>query len=151
MAKTSNAKTCLGYYFLWLFRFIVQALITGLSSIVGFCISLFPYMNSAISSDWGLLFIFTLGVSISIWHRARCLKSYRFISFSFRRWYLELGSKGGVYVTKIEAICPHCNSGMNLRNVGPPKEHREDILICKRNPWQHRISLDATALTDIEE
>lgn len=62
----------------------------------------------------------------------------------------EISSSGKIYITKITGECPWCGSQMHLRMVGP-KDHKEHLLMCTRNPSQHRIIFDPTALPDIEK
>ncbi|CDH04950.1 conserved hypothetical protein [Xenorhabdus bovienii str. oregonense] len=63
---------------------------------------------------------------------------------------LEIGTKGNIYVTKITCDCPWCKSEMKLRMVGS-KNHKEHLLLCSRNPSQHKIIFDPTVLPEIEE
>ncbi|KMJ45127.1 hypothetical protein AB204_10535 [Xenorhabdus khoisanae] len=63
---------------------------------------------------------------------------------------LEIGLKENIYLTKITCDCPWCKSEMKLRMIGS-KEHRQHLLICARNPSQHRIIFDPTVLPNIEE
>lgn len=127
------------------------SIISGLASIVGLYFSLFPFMNPTLKGNWSFLFIFILVVSTSAFLTSLFLKRHRFISFLFRRYYLELADNNGIFLTKISATCPMCSAKMNLRNIGPEKGYREDVLICSRNPNQHRIVLDPTVLPDIQE
>lgn len=129
----------------------VFSILTGLSSLVGLYFSLFPFMNPALEGHWSFLFLFALGVSGSAFLISIFLKRHHFIPFLFRRFYLELSNGGGVYLTKISATCPLCGSKMNLRNVGLPKGPRDDVLICSKNPSQHRILFDPTVLEEIRE
>jgi hypothetical protein len=62
----------------------------------------------------------------------------------------EISNSGKIFVTKITGDCPWCGSEMHLRMVGP-KEHKQHLLMCTRNPSQHRIIFDPTALSDIEK
>lgn len=129
----------------------IFSILTGLSSVIGLYFSLFPFMNPALKGHWSFLFLFALCVSGSAFLISVFLKRHHFISFLFRRFYLELSDQGGVYLTKIGATCPLCGSKMNLRNVGPPKGRRDDVLICSKNPNQHRILFDPTVLEEIRE
>ncbi len=63
---------------------------------------------------------------------------------------LEVGTKNGIYLSKITCDCPWCESKMKLYNAGP-KEHKQHTLVCQRNSSQHRILFDHTVLPDIEE
>ena len=127
------------------------SVIAGMASIVGLYFSLFPFMNPTLKGNWSFLFLFVLGVSGSAFMISVFLKRHHFIPFLFRRFYLELADKKGIFLTKVSATCPHCGAKMNLRNIGPAKGHRDDVLICTRNPSQHRITLDPTVLPDINE
>lgn len=124
--------------------------ITGIASLVGFYLTLFPISQPKYSS-WSTLFFFTLAIAITSFLISVVLKRRKFEHFLFRKYYLEYGTKGGVYLNSFTAICPWCCSKMSLRNIGPKDGPRDDIFICERNPRQHRISLDPTVLSEIEE
>ncbi|WP_281213454.1 hypothetical protein [Shewanella insulae] len=60
----------------------------------------------------------------------------------------EISNSGKIFITKITGDCPWCGSKMHLRMVGP-KGYKQHLLMCNRNPSQHRIIFDPTALSDI--
>jgi hypothetical protein len=62
----------------------------------------------------------------------------------------ENGSNEGAYLTRITCDCPWCGSEMKLRIIGP-KNNKEHVLLCIRNPSQHRIIFDPTSMPDLEE
>jgi len=96
------------------------------------------------------LFFIGLGVSMSLLMLTAVLKKLKFTHFQGLK-NLENGNKDGVYVTRITCDCPWCtDSEMKLRLVGP-KDNKEHLLLCERNPSQHRIIFDPTVLPDIEE
>lgn len=63
---------------------------------------------------------------------------------------LETSKKDDIYLTRITCDCPWCDSKMKLRMIGP-KENKKHQLLCQRNPSQHRILFDPTALSDIDD
>lgn len=127
------------------------SLITGLASLAGVYFTLFQPFPSAKYSSWTMLFLFSLGIATTCFLISVVLKKHRFSHFLFRQLYLELGSRDGVFVTKLTATCPWCNAKMNLRNVGPKNGPRDDWFVCERNPSQHTVDLDPTALEEIVE
>ncbi|ENM5764035.1 zinc ribbon domain-containing protein [Vibrio mimicus] len=62
----------------------------------------------------------------------------------------EISTSGKIYITKISGECPWCGSEMHLR-MGGATGHKEHLLMCIRNPSQHKIVFDPTALPDIEK
>lgn len=130
----------------------VFAIITGLASLVSFYFTLFTpqSMDSSWSTFFWFVFVICIFSSLLV-ILAKRLRQRKFEPFSHRKYYLEMGSKGGIYLTSFTAICLWCNSKMNLRNVKMGENLFEDRFICKRNSRQHIIELDPTVLTDIIE
>lgn len=124
---------------------------SGLASIGGLYFAIFPFGDPSLPPGAHFLFLILLGLGWSAVLAAKFLKQARFISFLFRRTYLELGTRDGVFLSRFVGTCPWCGSGMKLRNLGPKNGPRDDILVCERNPRQHTVLLDPTALADIEE
>lgn len=130
----------------------VFAIISGLASLVSLYFTVFTPQSMDPSWSTFFLFVFVICIfSILFVLLAKGLRQRKFEPFFHRKYYLEMGSKGGIYITSFTAICPWCNSKMNLRNVKMRENLSEDRFICKRNPRQHIIELDPTVLTDITE
>ena len=130
----------------------VFAIVTGLASLISFYFTLFT--PRSMQSSWSAFFLFVFVISIFFLFSVmlvKVLKRRKFEYFFHRKYYFEMGSKGGIYLTSFTAVCPWCNSRMNLRNVKITREVNEDRFICKRNPKQHIIKLDPTALPEIVE
>lgn len=62
---------------------------------------------------------------------------------------IEADKNGNLYLTKVGGICPKCGSKLKLSNVGP-KDHKILMVVCCRNPSQHRWGFDSTVLPDLE-
>jgi len=126
-------------------------IVTGIASLVGLYLTLFQAFAQPIPSSWSTLFLFLFAVAMTSFVISRVLKRRKFENFLLRKYYLESGTQGGLYLTSFTATCPWCGSRMNLRNVGPKDGPRDDMFICERNPRQHTILLDPTVLPEIEE
>jgi hypothetical protein len=122
--------------------------VTGIASLVGLYLTLFPFPQL---SSWSTLFVFAGAIAAASFLISAVLKTRKFDHFLFRKYYLEYGTKGGVYLNSFTAICPWCRSRMSLQNIGPQNGPRDDMFICERNPRQHTILLDPTVLSEIEE
>ena len=126
-------------------------IITGLASIIGLYFAL-PQPFSQRNHSFGItlfFFFFLLIISIVSYLISLTLKKRKFMHLAFRKYYLESCSKNRIYLNKFTAICPWCDSKMNLRNIGSNDEPRDDLFICERNPKQHTILLDPTMLPEI--
>lgn len=126
-------------------------IVTGIASVVGLYFTLFQAFPQPNYSSWSTLFLFSLAIAAAFLFISVELKRRKFGHFLFRKYYLEYGTKGGVYLNNFTAICPWCCSRMNLQNIGPTNGLRVDMFICERNPKQHTILLDPTVLPEIEE
>lgn len=130
----------------------VFAIVTGLASFIGLYFTLFT--PRSMHSSWSTFFCFVFAISIIFLFfimLAKSLKQRRFMNFFSRKYYLEMGSKGGIYLTSFTAKCPWCNSKMNLRSVEIAEKLYQDWFICERNSKQHTVELDPTILTEIIE
>lgn len=126
-------------------------IVAGIASLVGLYLTLFPVFPQQRPSSWSTLFLFLFAIAVTSFLISRVLKRRKFENFFFRKYYLESGTQGGVYLNSFTATCPWCGSRMNLRNVGPKNGSRDDMFICERNSRQHTILLDPTVLPEIEE
>lgn len=125
--------------------------VTGIASLVGLYFTLFQAFPQPKASSWSTVFMFLFGLGVFSFITSFVLQRHKFEPFLFRKYYLEAGAQGGIYVTSFTAKCPWCGTRMNLRNVGPRDSPRDDRFICERNPRQHTIDLDPTVLEEIEE
>jgi hypothetical protein len=125
--------------------------ITGLASLAGLYFTLFQAFPQQKYTSWSALFYFSFAIAATSFVTSVALKKRKFESFIFRSQYIEIGNQGGLYLNKFTATCPWCGSNMNLRNIGPKDGPRDDLFICERNPRQHTVLLDPTALPDIDE
>lgn len=116
----------------------------SIASIIG----LIPYSNNS-NHILNNLFMLCFGLSFSIVLLSILLKRTRFSHF-FGLKNFEVGKKNGIYLTEITCDCPWCGSLMKLRMTGP-KNQKEHLLLCERNPAQHRIVFDPTVMPDINE
>lgn len=131
--------------------FNIFGIVTGVASLIGLYFTLFQAFPYPKYSSWSTLFLFSFAIAVTSFLISIVLKRRRFENFLFRKYYLEFGTQGGIYLNSFTAICPWCGSRMNLRNVGPKDGPRDDMFICERNPKQHTILLDPTVLPEIEE
>lgn len=116
----------------------------SIASIVGLFLPYFTEMDYQPH-----FFMFGFGLFMSLLMLSFILKKFKFTHF-FGLMNFEAGTKDGAYLTKITCDCPWCGFEMKLRMVGP-KNHKEHMLLCERNPSQHKIIFDSTAMPDIEE
>ncbi|MHA7834039.1 MAG: hypothetical protein ACX94A_06110 [Algiphilus sp.] len=124
---------------------------SGLASIGGLYFAMFPFGDPTLPAGFHFVFLIMMGLGWSAVLASKFLKQARFIPFLFRRFYLELGTRDGVFLSRFVGTCPWCGSSMKLRNLGPKNGPRDDILVCQRNPKQHTVLLDPTLSPDIEE
>lgn len=132
-------------------RLSAFSIITGICSLVGLYFTLFQAFPRPQHASLGSLFLFTFGLSVSFYVISAVLKRRRFEHLLFRKYYIEAGSQGRLHLSSFTAQCPWCQSRMHLRNVGPKNGPRQDVFLCERNPRQHTIALDPTALDEINE
>ena len=129
----------------------IFGIVTGVASVIGLYFTLFQAFPQPKYSSLSSLFMFSFAIAAFSFVIAAVLRRRKFEHFLFRKYYLEAGTQGGLYLNKFTATCPWCGSKMNLRNVGPKDGPRDDLFICERNPKQHTILLDPTVLPEIEE
>ncbi|WP_152530587.1 hypothetical protein [Paraburkholderia dilworthii] len=129
----------------------VFGIVTGIASIVGLYFTLFQPFSQPRHSSWYALFMFLFMLGTFSFVVAAVLRRKRFEPFLLRKYYLEAGTRDGIYLSSFTATCPWCRSKMRLRNIGPKNGPRDDRFICERNPRQHTIDLDPTLLPEIEE
>lgn len=130
----------------------IFAIFTGLASLISFYFTLFT--PRSMHSSWSTFFWFVLVISLFFWFfvmLAKVLKQRKFTYFFNRKYYLEMASQGGIYLTSFTAVCPWCNSKMNLRNVKITENFHKNCFICERNSKQHIVELDPTTLSEIIE
>lgn len=126
-------------------------IITGIASIAGLFFALLQEFSQQKYLLWSILFLVFFSIAAVSLFIFKDLKRRKFGHFLFRKYYLEYGTKGGVYLNSFTATCPWCCSRMNLQNIGPTNGPRVDMFICERNPKHHTILLDPTVLSEIEE
>lgn len=129
----------------------VFGVVTGLASLVGLYFTLFQAFPQPKFASWSTLFLFLFMVGMLSLALVFALKKHRFEHFFFRKYYIEAGNRDSLFLSSFTAVCPWCQSKMNLRNVGPKDGPRYDRFICQRNPRQHTIDLDPTILPEIKE
>ncbi|MCH4583310.1 MULTISPECIES: hypothetical protein [Achromobacter] len=125
-------------------------IVTGLASLLGLYFSLFSPFSKPISASWSSLFLFSLAIASICFATSGLLKRKKF-EFFFRKYYLECGSREGIYLTSLTATCPWCGSKMKLRNIKSANKQSQDIFFCERNSTHHTILLDPTFLCEIAE
>jgi hypothetical protein len=96
-----------------------------------------------------VIFIFALGIFFIIVPMR--LRRRKFEHVLFRKYYLELSDNDKLMVHRLSASCPWCNSIMQLRHVGEKNAPRDYLFICERNPRQHTVLLDPTALPPLDD
>lgn len=124
--------------------------ITGLASLIGLYFALFqPAMGW--HSSWTTGFMFSFLVAVMAVVMSAVLRRRKFEHFLGSRHYLEISLSGRLRINRLTAQCPWCGSLMHLRHVGPKEGPRDDLFLCERNPRQHTIQLDPTALPELED
>jgi hypothetical protein len=124
--------------------------ITGAASLIGLYFTLFqPPLGG--QSSWSTFFMFSFVVAVMAVAMSAVLRRRKFDHFFGSRHYLEMSQTGRLAVNRLTAQCPWCGSLMHLRHVGPKDGPREDLFLCERNPRQHTIQLDPTALPELED
>ena len=107
-------------------------------------LSLFAVLPSQASNLFPLaMFLLCIGVTFAIIPSTLRRRKFEHL---FMHKYMEMGADDRVFVNRLTATCPWCNSTMQLRNVGEKNATKEDIFFCERNPRQHTVLLDPTAL-----
>lgn len=129
----------------------VFGIVTGVASVIGLYFTLFQAFPQPKYSSWSALFVFSFAVALSSIGIAAVVRRRKFEHFLLRKYYLEAGTQGGLYLNKFSSTCPWCGSTINLRNVGLKDGPRHNMFICERNPKQHTILFDPTVLSEIEE
>jgi len=125
------------------------AIVSGIASIGGLYFTLFSPFRNTVLSSWRTAAFFTFFVAFLSGLVAVTLKRQRFSCLGLLC--LELGKKGGVYLTRLRATCPWCKSRMSLHSAKPKAGSPTDTFVCERNPSLHRVLLDPTILPDIDE
>jgi hypothetical protein len=124
--------------------------ITGAASLIGLYFALFqPPLGG--QSSWSTFFMFSFVVAVTAVVMSAVLRRRKFDHFFGSRYYLEMSQTGRLAVNRLTAQCPWCGSLMHLRHVGPKEGPREDLFLCERNPRQHTVQLDPTALPELED
>jgi hypothetical protein len=124
--------------------------ITGAASLIGLYFALFqPPLGG--QSSWSTFFMFSFVVAVMAVVMSAVLRRRKFDHFFGSRHYLEMSQTGRLAVNRMTAQCPWCGSLMHLRHVGPKEGAREDLFLCERNPRQHTVQLDPTALPELED
>ncbi|MGI0115207.1 hypothetical protein [Zooshikella sp. RANM57] len=119
----------------WLFISGLLGFFGSIASILGF-----------IGTEYQLFFIFFMIVSAILFFIGMVLLQTKHISFP-PFFNLESGSKGEIYLTKIEGSCPKCTGKLKLRSIGP-KNNKTTVVRCTRNP-DHIWGFDPTVLPDL--
>lgn len=66
-------------------------------------------------------------------------------------WFnIETDTHGKIYLTKVQGICPRCAAKLFLAKVGS-EDDRKIMVLCNRNPRQHRWEFDPTQLPDLDQ
>lgn len=123
----------------------VFSMVVSLLNLVRSWIGLEDYFQHPFTYyKWMIIFVISLMVFVFI----AVLRRIRFIRYAGLN--IECGRNGSMYITRISGLCPRCNSKLMLRKVGP-KEHKEIVVLCARNPSQHCWGFDLTVLGDVDE
>ncbi|MDE1466048.1 hypothetical protein [Spartinivicinus poritis] len=116
--------------------------ITGFLSFFGSIASILGF----ISTGYQFLFILTMGIGMIFIVLGLVLLKTK--HFSFPPFFnLESGSKGEIYITKVEGSCPKCTGTLKLRSIGS-KNNKATVIRCTRNP-DHLWGFDPTVLPDL--
>ncbi|MFP3851487.1 hypothetical protein [Pseudomonas graminis] len=124
--------------------------IAGLASLIGLYFTLFQ-PGLGWHSTWSTLFMFSFIVAVMAVVMSAVLRRRKFDHCFGSRHFLEMSQSGRLRVNRLTAQCPWCGSLMHLRHVGPKDGPRDDLFLCERNPRQHTIQLDPTALPELQD
>lgn len=117
-------------------------LISGLIGFFGSIASILGF----IGSQSQFIFLITMAIGAVLFPIGIMLVQTK--HFSFPPFFnLETGSKGEVYITKVEGDCPKCTGKLKLRTIGQ-KNHKQTVVRCTRNP-DHMWNFDPTVLPDL--
>lgn len=123
-------------------------LVGGLGSIASIISALVDLKSLNLFSWNPLLWLFFFAVFSVLLIFGMVLQRFRFLSLELLNRNIEAGSDGRIYITKIGGTCPRCGSDLRLLRVGP-ENNKKTILVCKRNPSQHRWGFDPPVLSDL--
>lgn len=129
-------------------RFISGGIL-ALSAVVFIFFAVAPLFGVRTESHPNMIFLPAfMAVCLFAAARANALLKCRFTDSlpPFRQIFFEANENGDVFVTKLDATCPHCGSVMRLRVLGDWRYKTHEFFVCTRNPEQHLIRLDHTSL-----
>jgi hypothetical protein len=126
--------------------------ITGIFGILGSFASMISAMFDIESFGASLLFspvlLCIIGISMIMLILGIALQVQKFVNLSYTNWNIESSREGHLFITKIGGSCPKCGAELHLIETGP-KNHKRTVIVCRRNPAQHRWGFDPTVLSDL--
>jgi len=99
-----------------------------------------------IGTEYQFFFIVSMVVGAILFPIGMVLVQTKHLSFP-PFFNLESGSRGEIYITKVEGSCPKCTGKLKLRSIGP-KNNKTTVVRCTRNP-DHMWGFDPTVLPDL--
>ncbi|MBB1453161.1 zinc ribbon domain-containing protein [Pseudoalteromonas sp. SG43-1] len=117
-------------------------LVSGLLSFFGSIASILGF----IGTEYQFIFIITMAIGAILFPIGMALVQSKHLDFP-PFFNLETGSKGEIYITKVEGSCPKCTGKLKLRSIGP-KNNKTTVVRCTRNP-DHMWGFDPTVLPDL--
>ena len=113
-------------------------------------------MVSAFTDIWSLgtswlitpWFPCIIGVSLLLLVLGLVLQLRRLVSLSWTNLIVESSRDGHLFITKIGGTCPKCGGQLRLIDIGP-ENRKKTVVVCMRNPSQHRWTFDHTVLPDL--
>jgi hypothetical protein len=126
--------------------------ITGIVGVLGSLASMISaiFDINSFGASWitSPAMICIIGLSLIMLILGIALQLQKFINLSYTNWNIESNREGHLFVTKIGGSCPKCGAELHLIETGP-KNHKRTMVVCRRNPAQHRWGFDPTVLSDL--
>ncbi|WP_202966631.1 hypothetical protein [Cellvibrio sp. OA-2007] len=116
--------------------------LSGLLSLFGSIASILGFVGT----EYQFFFILSMAIGAILFPIGMVLVQTKHMSFP-PFFSLESGSRGEIYITKIEGSCPKCTGKLKLRSIGP-KNNKTTVVRCTRNP-DHMWGFDPTVLPDL--
>jgi hypothetical protein len=88
-----------------------------------------------------LLFAGSFGVCVGAGYLRMC----RYLKIGAAN--LEVDTRDNLHLTRITGVCPRCSDKLELHRI---EGQSARMLVCRRNPNQHRYTFDPTELEDLE-
>jgi hypothetical protein len=117
-------------------------------TLLGLLANIATIQTSWFSGAWASIGIPALFCALGCVYAGDRLSKYRFLKIPGLPLSLESAPDHSLYLTRISGSCPSCSGRLDLQSVGPLAQ-RTQVVVCRRNPTQHRWVFDPTVLEDV--